>query len=322
MNHHHIFGPVISRRLGRSLGIDLIPYKTCSYNCVYCECGKTTDLTSIRKEFFQTGDIIDELDKVLASSPKLDYITFAGSGEPTLSLSLGPVLAHLKKNYPEYKVAVLTNGSLCTDPDVRRDLIAADIVSPTLTTATQQVFEKIHRPVPGLQVTDIIRGIRSFRDEYKGEIWLEVFLVPGLNTSEDELEKLRTTIYSIKPDLIQLNYLDRPGTEPWVSPPEPLLSGRIREYFAEGEIPVELIGFDERVPLLTHDDSTALINETLRRRPLTAEDIAQMTGLSTPEVRKKLALMVLEGVVQAKSGDRGIFYWIASDGSERFSDKD
>jgi len=138
--NHHIFGPVISRRLGRSLGIDLIPFKACSYDCVYCECGATTDLTSQRREFFPTGDIITELDNVLASCPKLDYITFAGSGETTLSLSLGQVLAHLKKDYRQYKVAVLTNGSLCSDPCVRQELLSADLVSPTVTTTKQEIF--------------------------------------------------------------------------------------------------------------------------------------------------------------------------------------
>ena len=310
--NHHIFGPVISRRLGRSLGIDLIPFKTCSYDCAYCECGATTDLTSQRREFFPTRDIITELDNVLASSPNLDYITFAGSGEPTLSLSLGQVLAHLKKHYRQYKVAVLTNGSLFSDPYVRQELLSADLISPTITTTNQEIFEKIHRPVSGLCVTEIIQGIQSLRNEYSGQIWLEVFLVPGLSTSDEELIMLRNTIYRIKPDRIQLNYLDRPGTEAWVSPPEPLMLKRIQDYFAEGGIPVDITGFDNQVPLLAPDESTVMIEETLRRRPCTAEDIAQMTGLSAPEIRKKLALMVQEGLVQAKSGERGIFYWISS----------
>ena len=310
---HHIFGPVISRRLGRSLGIDLIPFKTCSYNCVYCECGATTDLTSQRREFFPVHEIITQLDTVLSSSPKLDYITFAGSGEPTLSLSLGPVLAHLKKNYEEYKIAVLTNGSLCTDPAVRRDLLPADLVSPTITTTTQEIFERIHRPVPGLSVAGIIQGLENLRNDYSGQIWLEVFLIPGLNTTENELGSLRSAVYHIRPDRIQLNYLDRPGTEAWVSSPDPLQLKRIQEFFAEGGIPVDITGFDEPGTLLTQDDSIALIDETLRRRPCTAEDIAHMTGLQAPEVRKKLALMVQQGIVQAKSGERGIFYWISSD---------
>ena len=307
---HHIFGPVISRRLGRSLGIDLIPFKTCSYNCVYCECGATTDLISQRREFFRTDEIIHQVDTILSSSPRLDYITFAGSGEPTLSLSLGPVLAHLKQNYDQYKVAVLTNGSLCTDPDVRRDLLKADLVSPTITTTTQEIFEKIHRPVPGLSVTQIIRGLENLRDEYSGQIWLEVFLVPGLNTTDTELDKLRTATYRIRPNRIQLNYLDRPGTEAWVSSPDPLQLKNIQDFFAEGGIPVDITGFDEPGTLLSDDDSIALIDETLRRRPCTAEDIAHMTGLQAPEVRKKLALMVQQGIVQAKSGERGIFYWV------------
>jgi len=307
----HIFGPVISRRLGRSLGIDLIPFKTCSYNCVYCECGATTDLTSQRKEFFRGQDVIDQLDKVLASSPKLDYITFAGSGEPTLSLSLGPVLAHLKENYPAYKIAVLTNGSLCTSPDVRQELLAADLISPTMTTTSQEIFEKIHRPAPELLAADIIQGMISLRNEYSGQIWLEVFLIPLLNTTGGELEDLRDKISLIRPDRIQLNYLDRPGTESWVSPPEPVMLKEIQEFFSKGGIPVDIIGLDFQMPLLPHDDDgIALIDETLRRRPCTAEDIAQMTGLAAPEVRKKLALMVQKGIVQAKSGERGIFYWI------------
>lgn len=309
---HHIFGPVISRRLGRSLGIDLIPFKTCSYNCAYCECGATTDLTSQRREFFPVHEIITQLDTVLSSSPKLDYITFAGSGEPTLSLSLGPVLAHLKKNYEEYKIAVLTNGSLCTDPAVRRDLLPADLVSPTITTTTQEIFERIHRPVPGLSVAGIIQGLENLRNDYSGQIWLEVFLIPGLNTTENELGSLRSAVYHIRPDRIQLNYLDRPGTEAWVSSPDPLQLKRIQEFFTEGEIPVDITGFNEPGTLLTQDDSIALIDETLRRRPCTAEDIAHMTGLQGPEVRKKLALMVQQGIVQAKSGERGIFYWISS----------
>lgn len=308
---HHIFGPVISRRLGRSLGIDLIPFKTCSYNCVYCECGATTDLTSQRREFFPTDKIIEQLDNALASSPNLDYITFAGSGEPTLSLSLGSVLTHLKENYPSYKIAVLTNGSLCTNPEVRQELLPADLISPTMTSPSQEIFEKIHRPTPGLSIKGIIQGMVSLRNEYSGQIWLEVFLIPTINTSIEDLENLRETIYLIRPDRIQLNYLDRPGTESWVNPPGDSMLKEIQKYFSEGGIPVDIIGLDYQIPLLSPDDnSIALIDETLRRRPCTAEDIALMTGLTAPEVRKKLAVMVQEGIVQAKSGERGIFYWI------------
>lgn len=310
--NHLFFGSVISRRLGRSLGIDLIPFKTCSYNCVYCECGATTNLTLKREEFFKTDEIIHQIDTVLSSSPKLDYITFAGSGEPTLSLSLDRVITHLKNHYT-YKVAVLTNGSLFSDPDVRRDILLADLVIPTITTTRQEMFERIHRPIPGLSVREIIRGLQYLRTEYTGRIWLEVFVIPGLNTTEIELSLLRSAIYAIRPDRIQLNYLDRPGTEAWVSSPEPVLLRRIRKFFAEGGISVDITGFDEITPLLAHDDSITLIDETLRRRPCTAEDLAQMTGLSAPEVRKKLALMAQQGIIQAKNGERGIFYWISPD---------
>ena len=148
----------------------------------------------------------------------LDYITFSGSGEPTLSLSIGEVIRFLKDNYPSYRVAVLTNGSLLSDPDVRRDLLPADVVLPTLSTVVKQTFLKIHCPDPGISLESILTGLVQFRKEYSGEIWLEVFIIPGINTSDEELAGLRKILKDINPDRVQLNTLDRPGTEEWVLP--------------------------------------------------------------------------------------------------------
>ncbi len=242
MTENHIFGPVMSRRLGRSLGIDLLPFKTCSYDCVYCECGATTHLTKKRAEFFPTEEVISQLDTVLSKGPTLDYITFAGSGEPTLSLSIGRIIRHLKTAYPEYKVAVLTNGSLLGDKEVRNDLSAADLVIPTLTSTSQETFEQIHRPCPGLLTKTVISDIREFRKEFGGEIWLEIFLIPGLNTTDDELASLSEAIRMIRPKRIQLNTLDRPAAEDWVTAPDPDELENIRKYFAELKIPVDVAG--------------------------------------------------------------------------------
>ncbi|MFY9800288.1 MAG: radical SAM protein, partial [Methanoregula sp.] len=159
MKRQHIFGPVSSRRLGRSLGIDLVPFKTCTYNCVYCECGATTRRTTRREVFFPIEELFAELTDFLSSSPPLDFITFSGSGEPTLSLSIGEVIRFLKDNYPSYRVAVLTNGSLFSDPDVRRDLLPADVVLPTLSTVVKQTFLKIHRPDPGISLERMLKGL-------------------------------------------------------------------------------------------------------------------------------------------------------------------
>ncbi|HSQ94347.1 MAG TPA: radical SAM protein, partial [Methanoregula sp.] len=199
MRYSHLFGPVSSRRLGRSLGIDLVPFKTCTYDCVYCECGATTEASGQRQEFFPVGEVLKELSHFLSSSPTLDFITFSGSGEPTLSLSIGEVICFLKDRYPAYRVAVLTNGTLLTDPDVRKDLLKADVVLPTLSTVNETTFRRIHRTVPEIDVAGIIDGLERFRREYAGEIRLEVFIIPGLNTTDSELAGLRDAVHLIRP---------------------------------------------------------------------------------------------------------------------------
>jgi len=221
MHYRYLFGPVSSRRLGRSLGVDLVPLKTCNYDCVYCECGKTTNATSKRQEFIPTGEVISELSHFLSSSPALDYITFAGSGEPTLFKGIGEVIRFLKDRFPAYRIAVLTNSSLLSDPEVRTDLMPADVVLPTFSTAINGTFQAMHRPVPGMDPAVILEGLLRFRGEYRGEIWLEIFIIPGLNTSDLELAGLRDAIYAIQPDRVQLNTLDRPGTDDRVRPASP-----------------------------------------------------------------------------------------------------
>lgn len=309
MTENHIFGPVMSRRLGRSLGIDLLPFKTCSYDCVYCECGATTHITTKRAEFFPTEEVISQLDAVLRERPTLDYITFAGSGEPTLSLSIGRIIRHLKTAYPEYKVAVLTNGSLLGNKEVAADLSQADLVIPTLTSTSQETFEKIHRPDTCLLIKTIISDILEFRKEFHGEIWLEIF-IPDLNTSLEELASLRDVIDKIQPARIQLNTLDRPAAEDWVTAPDPDELENFRKYFAELKIPVDVAGVCcEQPDVCRAGESThEHILKTLRIRPSTVEDLASMTGLHHHEVAKYLSGLLEEGTVHIQRGKRGVFY--------------
>lgn len=311
MTENHIFGPVMSRRLGRSLGIDLLPFKTCSYDCVYCECGATTHITTKRAEFFPTEEVISQLDTVLRERPTLDYITFAGSGEPTLSLSIGRIIRHLKTAYPEYKVAVLTNGSLLGNKEVAADLSQADLVIPTLTSTSQETFEKIHRPDTCLLIKTIISDILEFRKEFHGEIWLEIFLIPDLNTSLEELTSLRDVIDKIQPARIQLNTLDRPAAEDWVTAPDPDELENFRKYFAELKIPVDVAGVCcEQPDVCRAGESThEQILKTLRIRPSTVEDLASMTGLHHHEVAKYLSGLLEEGTVHIQRGKRGVFYF-------------
>ncbi|MFA4861082.1 radical SAM protein [Methanoregula sp.] len=221
MRYRYLFGPVSSRRLGRSLGVDLIPLKTCNYDCVYCECGKTTHATKVRQEFIPTEDVLSELSHFLSTSPALDFITFAGSGEPTLSRGIGRIVRFLKDRFPAYRIAILTNGSLLTDPAVRTELLPADVVLPTFSTAISETFQAMHRPITGTDPALVLDGLIRFRQEYRGEIWQEVFIIPGLNTTDRELAGLRDAIRVIHPDRVQLNTLDRPGTDDQVRPASP-----------------------------------------------------------------------------------------------------
>jgi wyosine [tRNA(Phe)-imidazoG37] synthetase (radical SAM superfamily) len=292
MRYSHIFGPVHSRRLGRSLGIDLVPYKVCSFDCVYCECGETTRELLQRKEFFPTREVLIELEEYLSRSPKLDFVTFSGSGEPTLSLSIGFVIDYLKNQFPDYRVAVLTNGSLLWKEEVRQDLLQADVVLPTLSSASDETFRRIHRPAFGLTIDRIISGIEQFRKEYRGQIWLEIFIIPGINTTDSELEGLRGAIQRINPDKVQLNTLDRPGTEDWVRPASPEELDRIRDLLGLSGIefiePVSFGILQETTMTSDWAHAVKVVHDLLRRRPSTLEDISASTGLNRREVLKIL----------------------------------
>ena len=213
MAYRYLFGPVPSRRLGRSLGIDLVPQKTCTFDCAYCECGRTTVLTLERREYVPTGRVIAELDDCLAKAPDIDYVTFAGSGEPTLHSGIGDIISFIKDRYPRYRVAVLTNGALFVDPDVRAALMRADLVVPSLDAVSEDIFRDINRPSPGITAGQVVAGLVAFSREFPGVIWLEVFIVPGKNDTDEELLRLRDAVAVIAPDRVQVNTLDQPGTD-------------------------------------------------------------------------------------------------------------
>lgn len=209
----HLFGPVNSRRLGISLGIDLLPYKTCSLDCIYCECGSTTILTTVRREYINTEDVIDELNEYLSTKPRLDYITFSGSGEPTLHSGIGKIISFLKSNYPDYRICVLTNSTLLHLKEVRDEIIAADVIVPSLDAMTDVSLQKILRPHESVTVDNILRGITSLSREFTGKIIIEYFVIPGINDSDEEIDLLKKYLLTINSAVVQLNYLSRPGAE-------------------------------------------------------------------------------------------------------------
>jgi len=217
----YIYGPVKSRRLGASLGISLTPHKICSFNCVYCQLGRTQDLTRERKEYLKIEEITNELKLWLANNPAqaggLSYITISGCGEPSLNVKIGDLIREIKK-LTVIPIAVITNSSLLNDDSVRKALLSADLVIPSLNTVTPGVFIKVSRPEPSIKIEEIINGLNNLRKEFRGKIWLEAMLLRGMNDDIRQIKKLKEVIDRINPDKIQLNSPVRTTAEPNVLP--------------------------------------------------------------------------------------------------------
>lgn len=308
MSLKHLFGPVPSRRLGVSLGVDLVPYKFCTMNCIYCEIGRTTDLTMTRAEYVSFEEIVKELQEYLANEPKLDYITFSGAGEPTLNSRIGDIVSFLKREYKKYKIALITNSTLLSDPGVRQEVIDIDLLLPSLDAISQSVFERINRPFPALDTISILEGLIAFRQESQAEVWLEIFLLPGINDQERELSLIKEAVLKIKPHRVQLNSLDRPGTERWlVKEPEEQLQ-KIAEFFKP--LPVEIISRKQtkgEFPEIDEQMEEILIS-TIKRRPCTIADMSEILNLHIDEVAKYLDYLQKKGVLKVEEQERGVFY--------------
>ena len=315
--YKYLFGPVPSRRLGMSLGVDLVPHKVCSLNCIYCECGSTKNLTIERKEYVPYNEVIQELKRFLSDNPALDYITFSGSGEPTLNSRIGDILKYIKQNYPDIPVAVLTNGTLLNDKQVREEILDADLVLPSLDVASDLSFRKINRPFNSLNIENYINGLCEFREEYQGKIWLEVLIIPGYNNSKEDLKLLKEAFNKIKPDNIQLNTLDRPG----------VISGLKAAGKEELEQIADLWGLDnieiiaeapsrKEVKSFRDDIETAIL-ETIFRRPCTLNDLVKILGLHISEINKYLDVLEADNKIKSVQQERGIFYQTTNTNSKK-----
>jgi wyosine [tRNA(Phe)-imidazoG37] synthetase (radical SAM superfamily) len=308
--YKYLFGPVPSRRLGMSLGVDLVPKKVCSLDCVYCEVGMTTKLTLERKEYIKSDKIKDELSHYFSNNPDPDYITFSGSGEPTLNLHIGEILQFIKQNKPNIPVAVLTNGTLLYDKNLRDAIKTADVVLPSLDAATNEVFSKINRPANNLSIDKCIRGIIDFRKEFKGKIWLEIFILPDYNDNENELKELKKVILKIKPDLVQLNTLDRPGTISNLRGATREELQKVIEFWQIGNVEIIAASQQRKNMQSYRKDTEAAIVETIARRPCTLSDLAKILGLHTNEINKYLDVLDAENKIETVKQERGIFYQI------------
>ena len=306
--YQYLYGPVPSRRLGRSLGIDLVPHKICTYDCVYCQIGKTTGKTLVRKEYVPVREILEEVKAFLSrgDSP-IDHFSLSGSGEPTLHSQIRSIIEGIKR-LSTTPVAVITNGSLLYEEEVRKDLVRADVVLPSLDGVSSEVFRRINRPHRSISVGKMIEGMVEFRKVYKGQIWLEILFCKGVNDSPDELQKMRETVERIQPDLIHLNTVVRPPFEHWAIPLDQAEMEEIRAFF--GEKASIIPEFDRHPLAIAKSDLAEGILSILRRRPLSLKDLSEGMGIPEKELEEYINPLVREGKILPRSFGDSIYYEI------------
>ncbi len=306
-NLQHVFGPVPSRRLGRSLGVDLVPFKTCTYDCIYCQVGRTTCKTMERKEWVPMDLVLDELEGKLACRP--DYVTLSGSGEPTLHSRLGEIIEQIQA-MTDVPVAVLTNGWLLWQPQVRAELALADMVLPSLDAGDPTKFNFINRPHPSLSFDRVVEGLIAFRPEFTGRYWLEVFLLAGYTAILADVDRIAALVKKIRPDRVQLNTVARPPAEEFAMGVGPEELARLARRFRPRAAVLA-----ERPSRLTHQSRTlaerAVFN-LLRQRPCSAGDVSQGLGANRLDALKQLEALLARGEIESSRHGGEVYYRAAA----------
>lgn len=301
----YVYGPVPSRRLGFSLGVDILPFKTCSMDCIYCQLGSGAKTTVRRKEYVPARAVLAQIRAALAGSRRIDAVTFSGSGEPGLNSGIGKIIRGLKRT-TGIPVVVLTNSSCLVSQKVRREFLAADIVVPSLDAVTDRVFQKINRPHASLKVEKIIDGLVRFRREFAGRIWLEIMLVKGVNDGPTHLKKLKEAVARIRPDKVQLNTVVRPPAERSARPLNRAELERIRAFFGEK---AEIIAdFKAGGRQADTGDIPASLLAAVGRRPMTARDLSLSLGLPSEEVSALLVRLQAAGKVRTVPHQDRLYY--------------
>ncbi len=289
----YIFGPVPSRRLGLSLGIDLVPFKTCTLDCIYCELGKTATPVSRRAEYVAFTKLEVEIREFFNHNPtagKIDFITLSGSGEPTLNTAL-PQVIKLLRQLSKTPIALLTNGTLFSQPELRQEVLDVDLILPSLDVVSEELFTTLNRPAPELKSQEIIAGLVALRREYQGKIWLEILICAGINDTPQEIEQLIQAAAEIQPDKIQLNTVARPGVLPRAKAVTETYLKQLLPHFSPA---AEIIApFNKNGANHTAiEKMMEAIFATLKRRPCTADDLKNALGLKKAEVIKILDLLL------------------------------
>jgi wyosine [tRNA(Phe)-imidazoG37] synthetase (radical SAM superfamily) len=301
---NYLYGPVPSRRLGRSLGVDIVPFKTCTLDCIYCQLGKTPSKTIKRAEYVPVEDVLAELKGRLDAGLQADYITLGGSGEPTLHTGIARLITGIKK-LTSTPVALLTNGTLFYIPQVRADCAGADVILPSLDAGDEATFDKVNRPIAEVTFGRLVNGLCALRDEYKGQIWLEVFCIEGFNTDNPQIARIAEAIKRIRPDKVHLNTAVRPTAEPGIEkiPPEELL-GIARQLGPNCEVIADYLS--SQCGKAPEEISQTLLS-MLKRRPCSLDDICASLGLEPADVTKYLNDLTKRGLITSE--DKGLTFF-------------
>lgn len=306
--YKYLFGPLMSRRFGRSLGIDLCPMKTCSYDCVFCQLGRTPSTTIERGEFYPLKDVCDELSGWLDAGGVAEYITLAGSGEPTLYSRFGELIdfIHSKTDIP---VLILSNGSLFNLPEVRTAAAKADVVKLSMSAWNQQLLEVVNRPANGIAFKEMLEGEITFRREFAGKLVVEVFLLGGMNAIQFDIAKIADCVARINPDAIHLNTVTRPAAEDFAYAVDKEKLEEFAELFTpKAEIPPEILGS----PVLNGEVDEAKIIDLMRRRPVTLGQIAETFGIHPNEVAKITGKLIRDDAIIMETRDSAAYFKVVS----------
>lgn len=300
----YIFGPVPSRRLGLSLGVDLIPHKTCTFDCLYCEVGRTTSRTITGSPLAPVDEILRQLEKRIGECTP-HVITLAGSGEPTLHSEIDHIISGIRK-LTDTRIVILTNGSLFWDETVRKRVLGADLIMPTLSSAFSRTFQTIHRPHGELTLDRIVEGLKQLRMEFSGMIYLEVILLAGINDTDEEVGAMKPLIQTIQPEKIQLNTVVRPPADSCAKALDSTRLEEIKLFLGErAEIVVDMGAEKGWMKLDTKGEG---LLEMVRRRPLRPKDMANSLGLTIDEVESLVRGLLIKGYLRRQDHSGEIFY--------------
>lgn len=302
--YKYLFGPVPSRRFDRSLGVDLVHMKTCTMSCIFCQIGRTEHPTTVRDEYVPTDEVTHELSQWFKEKIEADYITLSGSGEPTLHTRFGDVLQFVKDN-SSYKTALLTNGSLLYLPEVRKQAKQADVVKVTLSAWDQESFGHIHQPGKGVEFNNLVEGERALRAEYDGEIWMEVFILAGMNSADEDVRKIAELATTISPDKIHVNTAVRPAAERYAKPVE---KNRLDEIAHILGPKAEVIAEYDPTDTTPFQFNEKEILAMLERRPCTAQQIADVFALHINEVSKYTTMLLESGKIHSERRNDKVYF--------------